>query len=137
MPTRKASWTELAVADLDRLAADNPQLPRLALDAVKRVEQGDNGEPLEDSARTGDLSDCYKIYFGIGQPASHRLVYRLLPNDKIEIVEVIAVEARDNAYVYLLAAHRLSRLPDETRQIFNRLHQAVIKARAARKTRVK
>lgn len=75
------------------------------------------------------------MYLGVGSPPSHRLVYRLLSDDKIQFVELIAVERRDGAYVCQLASHRLGRLQDETRKAFNMLHQRIISVRGARRNR--
>ncbi len=82
-------------------------------------------------AKTGDLSDCRKLYFGLGNPPSHRIVYRVL-DETIEIIEIVAVEARADMYVYLLAALRLGRLPAETKPQLNRVHQQIIAKRARR-----
>jgi len=46
-------------------------------------------------------------------------------------------EQRAEAYVYQLTAHRLGRLPDETRKAFNRLHQRIISVRAEQRKRKK
>lgn len=93
-----------------------------------------DGETLEEMALTGDLSDCRKLYFGFSSPPSHRIVYRELGQDRtVEIVEVVAVEAREHLYAYLLASSRLGRLPWESRRQFSRLHQEVIARRRAKR----
>lgn len=87
-------------------------------------------------ASTGDLGDCRKLYFGLGQPPSHRIVYRELgPAGDIEILEIVAIEARDELYAYLLASVRLNRLPAESKPRFNRLHQEIVQRRVARRRR--
>jgi mRNA-degrading endonuclease RelE of RelBE toxin-antitoxin system len=69
------------------------------------------GEQLGEHAETGDLSDCRKIYF---DKARHRIVYRVLPNEKRpKSVEVIVIGARAELEVYTEAIRRLGRLVDE------------------------
>ncbi|HEY5014184.1 MAG TPA: hypothetical protein VIK61_15985 [Acidimicrobiia bacterium] len=93
------------------------------------------GQPLALLPSYGDLSDCRKIYFGVDANApTHRIVYREFPDGSVQVVEVVAVEARDEGYVYLLAASRLNVLPAETRAKLNRVHQAVVQRRGARPT---
>jgi hypothetical protein len=131
---RTATFLAAAKDDIGRLYADDPDVARLALLRVRDLEARKvEGIPLEEMAKAGDLGDCRKMYFGPGNPPSHRIVYRHLDDDptKVEVVEVIAVEARADMYVYLLAASRLGRLPVETKPQFNRVHQAVIKKRSA------
>jgi hypothetical protein len=132
---RRAEFLGAAKADVGRLAEDDKQLATLALRTIRRLEEGKvDGAPLHDMAATGDLRDCRKLYFGMGRPPSHRIVYReLASSDEIEIVEVVALEARDELYAYLLAASRLGRLPVESKWRFQRVHQEVIERRAARR----
>lgn len=128
--------TSAALADLNRLADENPDLPRLALAKLKEYEAGlVDAVPLRAMAKTGDLGDCRKIYFGPGNPPSHRIVVHHLDKSVVEVVEVVAVEARQDAYAYLLAANRLGRLPRETKPEFDRVHQTVIARRAHKRPR--
>ncbi len=125
-----------AKADIGRLTEDDPAVARLALRMVRDLEAGTaEGVALTEMAKTGDLGDCRKLYFGVGKPPSHRIVYRPIDGhpERIEIIEIIAVESRADLYVYLLAANRLGRLPKETKPQFNRMHHAVIARRAAKK----
>lgn len=132
---RQATFLQAASDDIGRLKQDDPQLAVLALRKVKDLEaRRVDGAPLENLAVTGDLTDCRKLYFGLGEPPSHRIVYRELDDSgDIEILEVVAVEAREELYAYLLAANRLGRLPQETKGRFSRLHQQVTRRRAQRR----
>jgi hypothetical protein len=134
---RQAQFLSAAKKDVERLKEDDARLVALALRTVRDVVAGvTEGKPPKDMPMTGDLRDCRKVYFGVGSPPSHRIVYRELDAGQIEVVEVVAVEAREESYVYLLAASRLDRLPDPSRTRFARLHQRVITRRAtARKRR--
>lgn len=53
--------------------------------------------------------------------------------ETIEVVAVIAVENRDDGYVYLLAAKRLGRLPAETEPKLDRVHQQFIAKRGRKR----
>lgn len=134
---RKATFLRAASDDIGRLAEDDPALATLALRKVKELEARTvEGVALEEMAVTGDLGDCRKLYFGPGQPPSHRTVYRDLGEDEgIEILEVVAVEAREQLYAYLLAAKRLGRLPIETEPRFRRQHQEVIERRSQQRAK--
>ncbi len=136
MSRRSVRFLRAAEADLARLQTDDPQLPILALRTLRDLEQGlIDGEPLHAMAKTGDLGDCRKLYFGPGAPPTHRIVYRHLDDDPavIEILEIVAIESRADLYAYLLAAQRLGRLPDDTRPELNRVHQRIIRTRTARR----
>lgn len=63
--TRRVELISQAKADLERLAEDSRPIARLALDTIRSLRSGSiEGKPLDDMAHTGDLSDCYKLYFG-------------------------------------------------------------------------
>jgi hypothetical protein len=135
---RRATFLKAAKDDVGRLVEDDLALAKLALRKIRDLEAGAvEGDPLEAMAKSGDLGDCRKLRFGPGAPPSHRIVYRVLDGEirEIEIVEIVAVEARSELYAYLLAAVRLGRLPVETKPEFNRVHQQVIAGRAAKRKR--
>jgi mRNA-degrading endonuclease RelE of RelBE toxin-antitoxin system len=122
--------------DLLRLKATDVALATAAASMLKRLASGSlSGQTLEKMPKFGDLSDCRKVYFGYGNPPSHRIVYRIIDETRIEVFEIISVESRDDAYVYLLAALRLQRLPVETAQEYQSVHQRMIASRAAKKDR--
>ncbi|MCU1350904.1 MAG: hypothetical protein JWM05_113 [Acidimicrobiales bacterium] len=137
-PRREVTFLHTAKADIGRLNDDDPTIARLALRKVQELQAGIvTGVPLEAMARTGDLGDCSKLYFGPGNPPSHRIVYRAVDGDpsRLEVLEVIAVESRTDLYAYLLASIRLGRMPVETKKHFNRVHQDVIARRATKKAK--
>lgn len=131
---RKIDISPEARQDLLRLKASDVALATAAASMLKRLASGNvSGQPLEKLPKFGDLSDCRKVYFGYGNPPTHRIVYREIDETHIEVFEIIAVESRDDAYVYLLAALRLQRLPAVTTQEYQSVHQRMIASRAAKK----
>ena len=134
--SRKIDISPDARQDLLRLKSFDIALATVAASMLKRLASGSvTGVPLEKMPKFGDLSDCRKVYFGYGSPPSHRIVYRIIDERRIEICEVIAVESRDDAYVYLLTALRLQRLPTETTYEYESVHQRMIASRAAKKNK--
>lgn len=128
--SRKWRAVPAAVGDLDRLREDDPRLALRAIALLDLIASGAlRGVPLKDSPFYGDLSDHYKFYFGLTRNATHRIVYRILPEGSLILIEVIVLEQREEGYVYLLASSRLGRLPESTRNALNRVHQKVIKRR--------
>ena len=120
--------------DVRRLTKLDRRLAVVATTALRNISNGTTvGVPLEKMAKFGDLSDCRKVYFGYGNPPTHRIVYRELDESTIEIIDVVAIESREDAYVYLLTAERLRRLPEETQQEFTSVHQRIIAKRALKK----
>ena len=123
-----------AEKDLRRLKKIDVSLASIALRLLQQIGNGAlTGTPLEHLPKFGDLSDCRKVYFGYGSPPTHRIVYRIVNETVIEIVDVVAVETREDAYVYLLTALRLQRLPKETQPEYQSVHQRMIASRAAKK----
>jgi len=114
LPGLERSFFPDVVEDLRRLPR------RLQLIALERITDLSKrriaGQPLDDRVRTGNLKDCWKLYFdetAVGAPA-WRIVYRLLPDaERARTLEIISVGPRRDLEVYRLAAKRLGRLPDD------------------------
>lgn len=117
MVHRRLALTSLPGFDRDVYALPDLRTRTMALDMLVLLRDGKvRGEPLGEHVRTGDLSDCYKFYFdpdGSRKPR-FRLVYRYSPDELTAIaLEAVAVGQRSGLEVYLRAADRLHRLPDE------------------------
>ena len=127
---RRLEYLPAAVGDLKRLQQDDPTLAAEAGRILNDIAAGRrDGEPLSAMAATGDLSDCRKIYFGHRNEPTHRIVLQLRPDGTFEVVLVVAVESRADAYVYLLSAERLQRLPTLQQPHLDRLRQQRIAKR--------
>lgn len=105
--------TSLPGFDTDIHALPSFAVQKMALDMLVLIREGKvRGVPLGKHVKTGDLSDCYKLYFdpdGSDKPR-FRLVYRYTPNEVQAVaLEAVAVGARSGLEVYLRAAKRLGR----------------------------
>jgi mRNA interferase RelE/StbE len=97
--------------DLRALASNELRFEALSL-IVRLRKEPRLGLKLEERPGTGDLSDCRKLYF---DGARHRIVYRLLPNERRpQTVDVIAVGPRARLAVYVEAVRRLERAVEES-----------------------
>ena len=120
MARRKLALTSISGFERDVYALLDLRAQKMALDMLAFIRDGRvQGEPLGQHVKTGDLSDCHKFYFGPngdGKPR-YRLAYRYTPNEVEAVaVEAVAVGERSGLDVYLTAAKRLKRLPDEEDQ---------------------
>ena len=115
-PYRNVVFLGAALDDLRRVAARSPEVAREVLRTLKRLDAGtERPRPLNDFAKTGDLTDCGKFVVLVeGQP-EHRIVV-CDRGGRFEVSEVIAVEAREGDLPYLLAGLRLGRLTDPIRR---------------------
>ncbi|WP_030147768.1 hypothetical protein [Mycetocola saprophilus] len=100
--------------DLDALP--DLRTRKMTIDLIVAIRDGTvRGVPLDDRVATGDLRDCFKLYFDpIGNVKPRfRLVYRFA-SDGIAVVAVqaVAVGRRQGLDAYFRAARRLDRLPD-------------------------
>lgn len=94
----------------------SPELQHAATQLLFDVAPGTViGKELDYRVVTGDLRDCYKVYFGVPGQASTpacRLVYRLLPNAVEAVaVEAVAIGPRQDLGAHVAAAQRLERIP--------------------------
>ncbi len=118
MPPRSRRQPKLALRALPGFQGDIDALPdlatrKMALDMLVLVRDGKiRGRPLDDRISTGDLSDCYKLYFdpdGSGKPR-FRLVYRYTPTEVAAVaVEAVAVGRRADLDAYRRAIANLDR----------------------------
>ncbi|MCZ4069149.1 MULTISPECIES: hypothetical protein [unclassified Microbacterium] len=86
---------------------------KMALDMLVLVRDGKVfGVKLDSRVGTGDLEDCYKLYFdpdGSGKPR-YRLVYRYTPDEINAVaIEAVAVGRRVNLDAYQRAIANLGR----------------------------
>jgi mRNA interferase RelE/StbE len=117
-PRGRRQQPTLALRALPGFQADIDALPdlatrKMALDMLVLVRDGKtHGRPLDDRVSTGDLSDCYKLYFdpdGSGKPR-FRLVYRYTPTEVAAVaVEAVAVGRRADLDAYRRALTNLGR----------------------------
>ncbi|KAA9104794.1 hypothetical protein F6B43_18880 [Microbacterium rhizomatis] len=85
----------------------------MALDMLVLVREGKvRGEKLDARVATGNLGDCYKLYFdpdGSDKPR-FRLVYRYTPDEITAVaLEAVAVGRRANLDAYQRAIANLGR----------------------------
>ncbi len=110
-PELKIIYQLLVSSDLDEL--ESALLRQVAIESFYSVARGElRGTRLEKHFRTGDLSDCFKIYFDKSKDESpkYRIIFRYIPDFKKPMaLEIIAVGLRKNMSVYLAAIERLNR----------------------------
>lgn len=100
--------------DIDALPDERTK--KMALDMLVLVRDGRaSGVKLDSRVDTGDLGDCYKLYFdpdGSGKPR-YRLVYRYTPDEINALaIEAVAVGQRAGLDAYRRALANLGRDPD-------------------------
>jgi mRNA interferase RelE/StbE len=115
----------LALRALPGFQKDIDDLPdlatrKMALDMLVLVRDGKvRGVPLDSRVVTGDLGDCYKLYFdpdGSDKPR-FRLVYRYTPTEVTAVaLEAVAVGRRANLDAYRRAQANLGRTTPPTAQ---------------------
>ena len=125
----RVEFLDAAADDLRELAATNRDVAVEAFRLLKQLDAGHiEAKPLEDFAKTGDLSDCGKLVVAIeGQP-EHRIVVRTVGN-KYEVTEVVAIADRTADLPYLIAGLRLGRLTDPVRR--SDAHRRISRVRKA------
>jgi mRNA interferase RelE/StbE len=117
-PRSRRPRPKLALRALPGFQGDIDALPdmatrKMALDMLVLVRDGKaRGRPLDQRVSTGDLSDCYKLYFdpdGSGKPR-YRLVYRYTPTEVAAVaIEAVAVGRRADLDAYRRAIANLAR----------------------------
>ena len=126
MTFQRVTFTDEAIADLQDLADRFRRLLIEAMRIAKKVDEGTiSTKQLQHFTKTGDLSDCSRVYFGAQEGEStHRMVLREVAPDTdtpteqgeaaaVEVVEVAAVAERAEDVAYLLTSLRLGRLDDD------------------------
>lgn len=96
----------------DLAALPSHNLRKMALGLLVEIAEGTlAGRSLDDRIATGDLSDCFKLYFDTDtqQKPRFRLVYRIV-GDKVHAVQAVAAGERQGLNAYRIAAHRLGRI---------------------------
>ena len=115
-PYERVRLTTSSLADLDEIHDRSIDALR---EVFRRLRQLDRGEitpiPLQDFAKTGDLSDCSKIVVETADGPEYRIVVRE-SGGIYDVVDVVVVEARTEDLAYLLAGIRLGRIHDPIRK---------------------
>lgn len=101
--------------DIDALPDE--RVKKIALDMLVLVRGGKvSGVKLDARVDTGELGDCYKLYFdpdGSGKPR-YRLVYRYTPDEINAVaIEAVAVGGRANLDAYWRAIDGAQRISPE------------------------
>ena len=112
MSTRLA-LTALPGFEADLLALPTIELQKMVLGLLVEVRNGTvHGVRLDSRVATGDLSDCFKMYFdtdGTHKPR-YRLVYRYQPDEVNAVsIEAVGVGERADLAVYRTISARLKR----------------------------
>lgn len=112
----RVQFLDEAIDDLRIVATRSPAVLREVLRQLKRLDAGLlHPQPLNDFAKTGDLSDCSKIVVALPGEPEYRIVVRLV-DGAFHVFEVVAVEERTQDLPYLLAGLRLERMEDPVRR---------------------
>ena len=102
MPPKRLKLGALPQVAGDINALPTKKLKEIALQRISDVVNGRlRGARLEDMSRTGDLTDCFKLYFDEtgGPDPAYRVVYRELAEGAVEVVEVVAVERAAKSFM--------------------------------------
>lgn len=111
----RIQFLDEAIDDLRTVASRSPAVLREMFRQLEKLDAGSmQPQPLNDFAKTGDLTDCGKIVALPGEP-EHRIVVRLV-DGTFHVFEVVAVEDRTQDLPYLLAGLRLERIRDPIRK---------------------
>lgn len=131
-PLERTTITRDAQEDLGELKAVDVELVKDAYRMIVAVDRGSiTPRPLTYMGKTGDLTDCSKVYFGPDD--AYRIVFQEM-DDQLHIREVVVIEERTNDLPCLLAGLRLGRL-DETPVRRSDAQRAVHRTRENRRGR--
>ena len=115
-PYERVRLTAQALGDLDRIQGRSIDALREVFRQLRRLDRAEIAPtPLQDYAKTGDLSDCGKIIVEVKGGLEYRIVVRE-GAEHYDIIEVLVVEARESDLAYLLAGLRLGRILDPVRR---------------------
>lgn len=115
-PYDRVRLTRDALGDLDLIHARSTDALREVFRQLRRLDRGEiTPVPLQDYAKTGDLSDCGKIVVEMADGPEYRIVVRDT-DDGYDVVDVVVVEARQDDLAYLIAGLRLGRIADPIRR---------------------
>lgn len=115
-PYERVQLTAAALEDLDRIHARSVEALKQVFRQLRRLDDGEiTPVPLQDYAKTGDLSDCGKIVVEVDNEPEYRIVVRDT-GAGYDVIDVLVVELRDDDLAYLLAGLRLGRIVDPIRR---------------------
>lgn len=115
-PYARVQLTAAALDDLDRVSARSVEALKQVFRELRRLDDGEiTPVPLQDCAKTGDLSDCGKIVVEVDNEPECRIVVRDTGTG-YDVIDVLVVELRDDDLAYLLAGLRLGRIGDPLRR---------------------
>lgn len=116
LPYQRVQFLDAAVEDMRAVAARSTVVLREVARLLKELDAGRlTPQPLQDYAKTGDLSDCGKIVVAVEGEPEYRIVVRDVEGG-FEVCEVVAVEDRTGDLPYLLAGLRLARIDEPVRR---------------------
>lgn len=112
----RVQFLDGAIDDLRTLATRSPVVLREVFTKLKELDAGSlQPQPLNNFAKTGDLTDCGKIVVALDGEPEYRIVVRWV-DGAFHVFEVVAVEDRTQDLPYLLAGLRLERIQDPVRR---------------------
>ena len=115
-PYERVRLTAAALEDLDTIYARSVEALKQVFRQLRRLDDGEiTPVPLQDYAKTGDLSDCGKIVVEVDNEPEYRIVVRDT-GTSYDVIDVLVVELRDDDLAYLLAGLRLGRIVDPLRR---------------------
>lgn len=128
-PHERVRLTASALEDLDHIHARSIEALQQVFRQLRRLDDGEiTPVPLQDYAKTRDLSDCGKIVVEVDNGPEYRIVVRGT-GTRYDVLDVFVVELRDDDLAYLLAGLRLGRIADPHRRSETQRRIATIRQR--------